>query len=204
MTLLLWYVTRPVVSTFCQGNVVPFTAWHSSVRRYFNEKTDHHWLRQWLVAWPAPSHYLNQWWSSVNWNLMNKLQWNINRNSYIFNQENAFEYVVWKMAAILSRPKCVDTCNVICVLQIMAIFSIESARWLLIAWRPLASGHLQPSRGPRLVGICHDSPNNDDQKTVSWGRITIMTVGLVINPRHPTGAEGYYRHSWNLISLCKT
>ena len=33
---------------------------------------------------------------------------NLNRNSYIFIQENAFENVVWKMAAILSRPGCVN------------------------------------------------------------------------------------------------
>ena len=32
-------------------------------------------------------------------------QWNFNRNSSIFIQENAFESVVWKMAAILSRPQ---------------------------------------------------------------------------------------------------
>ena len=35
----------------------------------------------------------------------NKLQLNFNRNSYIFIQENAFQNVVWKMAAILSRPQ---------------------------------------------------------------------------------------------------
>ena len=35
----------------------------------------------------------------------NKLQWNVNRNSHIFIQENPFENVVWKMAAILSRPQ---------------------------------------------------------------------------------------------------
>ena len=39
--------------------------------------------------------------------LRNKAQWNINRNSYIFIQENASENVVWKMAAMLSRPQCV-------------------------------------------------------------------------------------------------
>ena len=33
------------------------------------------------------------------------LQWNLNRNLYIFVQENAFENVVWEMAAILSRPQ---------------------------------------------------------------------------------------------------
>ena len=43
-------------------------------------------------------------------NLVNKLQWNRNRNSYISVQENAFEYVVCEMSALLSRPqyvKCV-------------------------------------------------------------------------------------------------
>ena len=38
--------------------------------------------------------------SIVNSNLRNKLQWNFKQNSYIFIQENAFENVVWKMAAI--------------------------------------------------------------------------------------------------------
>ena len=58
-------------------------------------------------AWSAPSHYLNQWWNIVNWTLGNKLQWNFNRNSYIFIQKNLFETVVWKMAAILFWPQCV-------------------------------------------------------------------------------------------------
>ena len=44
----------------------------------------------------------------VNWTPRNKLQWNFNRSSYIFIQENAFENVVWKMAAILLRPQCVE------------------------------------------------------------------------------------------------
>ena len=38
-----------------------------------------------------------------------KLQWNLNRNLYIFIRENTFEDVVWQMAAILSRPQCVST-----------------------------------------------------------------------------------------------
>ena len=29
------------------------------------------------------------------------------QNAYILFQENAFENVIWKMAAILSRPQCV-------------------------------------------------------------------------------------------------
>ena len=56
-----------------------------------------------------PSHYLNQCWNIVNRTLRNKLQWNRKRNSYTFIQENAFEDVVWKMAAILPRPQCVKS-----------------------------------------------------------------------------------------------
>ena len=40
---------------------------------------------------------------------LGKLRWNINQNSYIFIQENAFETVAYKMSAILSRPQCVKT-----------------------------------------------------------------------------------------------
>ena len=34
-------------------------------------------FRQWLVAYSAPSHYLNQYWAIVNWTLRNKFQWDI-------------------------------------------------------------------------------------------------------------------------------
>ena len=63
------------------------------------------------MAWRAPSYYLNQCWNIVNWTLGNKNKWNINRNLYIFIQENAFENVFWKMAAILFRPQCVKVLN---------------------------------------------------------------------------------------------
>ena len=49
---------------------------------------------------------MNQCWNIVYWTLRNKLWWNLNRNAYIFIQENAFENVS-KMAAILSRHQCV-------------------------------------------------------------------------------------------------
>ena len=38
----------------------------------------------------------------VNWTLGNKFQWNFYQNATIFIQENAFENVVWKMAANVS------------------------------------------------------------------------------------------------------
>ena len=42
-------------------------------------------------------------WNIVNWTHGNKLQWNFNRNSNIFIQENAFENVVCEMASICLR-----------------------------------------------------------------------------------------------------
>ena len=52
--------------------------------------------------------YLNQCWNIVNSKLSDKHQWNIKQNSCIFIHENAFENVVCEMAAIFSRPQCVN------------------------------------------------------------------------------------------------
>ena len=54
------------------------------------------------------SRYLNQCWFIVNWTLRNKLQSNLNKNSNIFIEENAFGNVLRKTAAILSQPQCVE------------------------------------------------------------------------------------------------
>ena len=70
-------------------------------------KLYHNWFRQWLAACSAPNYYLNQCWNIVDWTLNNKLQWNFNRNSKSFIQENSFVSAVCEMPAILSRPQCV-------------------------------------------------------------------------------------------------
>ena len=46
--------------------------------------------------------------AGIFWALRNKLQWNFNRYSNIFIQENAFGNVVCEMASILSRHQCVN------------------------------------------------------------------------------------------------
>ena len=58
-----------------------------------------------------PSHYLNQCWNIVNWTPGNKLQWNLNRNLYIFIQENTYENGVYEMVSILSQPQWVNICH---------------------------------------------------------------------------------------------
>ena len=62
---------------------------------------DHHWFRSWLVAWSAPSHYLNQCWDIVNWTLRNKLQWHLNER-HIFS----FKKIHLKMSSGKCRPFC--------------------------------------------------------------------------------------------------
>ena len=62
----------------------------------------------------------------------NKLQWNLNRNSYIFIQENPSEDVVWKMLAILSQPLGVILDSVVSELDyISEIYLYRFLVWLL-------------------------------------------------------------------------
>ena len=63
---------------------------------------NHHWFRWWLVAWSAPSHYLNQCCNLVNWTLKNKLGRNRNQNTQFVVHENACEDIFCEMAAISS------------------------------------------------------------------------------------------------------
>ena len=61
-----------------------------------------------ITAYSAPSHYPNQCWRIVNWTLRDKRQWNFNQNTKFFIHENAFENIVCKMVAILSRGRWVN------------------------------------------------------------------------------------------------
>ena len=87
-----------------QGGNIPGTSLLTHWGAYKRQLNNHHCFRSWLVAWSAPSPYLNQWWNIVNWTLKNKRQ----QNSHIFIKENAFENIFCEMAAILSRPQCVN------------------------------------------------------------------------------------------------
>ena len=64
-----------------------------------------HCFRKWLVAYSAPSHYLNQCRVIINWIIRNKFQWNFNQNTKLLIHENAFENIVSKMMAILSMGR---------------------------------------------------------------------------------------------------
>ena len=68
-----------------------------------------HWFRWWLVAYSAPSHYLNQRWVMDNWTIRNKLQWNFNQNTKFFVHKSASENIVCEWAAFLSWGRWVNS-----------------------------------------------------------------------------------------------
>ena len=97
----------------CQRSDICVHGWIYSVGpsdAYMRQLTNHHWFRQWIVACTAPSHYLNQCWNNVNWTIKNKFS-GIFIKIDIFFQDSAFEYVVWKLAAILYRRQFVNHMN---------------------------------------------------------------------------------------------
>ena len=74
---------KPFMCSVC-GNCFPTSLRLNSLRPrdayiYMRQWTNQHWFRQWLVAWPAQSHYLNQCWNTLSWIHRNKFQWNLNR-----------------------------------------------------------------------------------------------------------------------------
>ena len=101
-------------------------------------KLGHHWFWKWLGAWSEPNNYLNQCWHIVNWTPTNKLQWNCNRNSYVFIQENAFKNVICEMAAnclglnMLTQDWRNSVADALELLQSCAKPSICSFSWILL------------------------------------------------------------------------
>ena len=55
-------------------------------------KPGQHYFRQWLIAYSAPSHYLNQCWIIVILALKNKLQWNFNQNKTFHSEKCIWTY----------------------------------------------------------------------------------------------------------------
>ena len=81
-----------------------------------------------------PSQYVNQCWVIVNWTLRNKLYWNFDQNTKLFIHENAFENIVYEMAAILSRERWINCYFIPIIFQYIKLF-IES-------WLDLMSIHI--------------------------------------------------------------
>ena len=71
---------------------------------YMLRWTNQHWFRLWLVAWSAPSHYLNQCWKIVNWNLRNREQTSVKSLTKIHTF--SFKKMHLKISSVKWRPFC--------------------------------------------------------------------------------------------------
>ena len=82
------------------------------------------------VAWSVPHHYLNWCWNIVNSNLINKLQWNLKRNS----NSRIFKKMHLKMSCAHWRPFCLSL-NVLmpaanlCDSSVIIFLSIKTRIW---------------------------------------------------------------------------
>ena len=110
----------------------------------------------------------------------NKLQWNLNWNSSILIQENAFESVIWKMAAILSRPQCVKLYHMTSVWNVVFIDS-------RIKFQVLVSNSADAKYTESFVHF-----GSSSFVTVMWKKADYLlgTYGQL-------GLFGYYNH-WQL------
>ena len=67
-----WFITIQVISKLTHLPLVPHIC---------DSESGHYRFRWWLVAYSAPSHYLNQCCFIINRVFRNKLQWNFNQNT---------------------------------------------------------------------------------------------------------------------------
>ena len=82
------------------------------------------WFRWWFITLSVPSYYLNQCWKIVNWILINKLQWNLNRNSFSFKE----------MHLKMSSGKCRPSCLVLNVLKQWSSADWATSHYLNLWW----------------------------------------------------------------------
>ena len=167
MNSYMHFMHPPKIVQIGWGHHVHFCVWKKSAITFgegciYISNLGHHWFRQWLVAYSTPNHYLNQSWHIVNWTLGNKLQWNFNRNSNVFIEENAFEDVVGEMAAIFSASVCLDAC-------VRHWFQDDVIKWK----------HF-PRSWPFVWGI-HRSPMNSPHKGQWRGALMFSLICVWIN-----------------------
>ena len=76
-----------------------------------------------IVAWSAPSHYVNQCWNIVNCTHRNKLRRNFNRNTNIFIHEMGL-----KESSAKRRPFCLGL-NVLSCVHCWSIWTLSCFPW---------------------------------------------------------------------------
>ena len=68
------------------------------------QQAHHHWFRQWLDAWSAQAITWTNAGVLLTGTFRTNIQWDLERNSYIFVKEISLENAVFRTAGITSRP----------------------------------------------------------------------------------------------------
>ena len=143
-----------------------------------------------VVACSVPSHYLKQWLLFVNLTPRNIFEWNFNKNSNIFIQENGLETVVSQKWAILFWPQCV-----------MGKLSEYSGRtrsipWLLLPHNIRPSAAIVFTMHDKLVLVFHEKGCQLPVPSQCWEMIEnedmflclLRTIKHVVNSLWPNDA----------------
>ena len=123
------------------------------------------------------------------------LQWNLNRNSYIFIKENGFENVVWKMVAILSGPQCVKYHTIKCCPY--------------LSWYPLVKEPLGANFSEILVKIQSFFPEKTFKNTVCKLSSILFRPHVIkclfcffqIKPQMPHWLQKTGASTWKYVTL---
>ena len=119
-------------------------------------------------------------WANAGIVLIGTLKTNLseifNQNWYIFIQENAFENIVWKMAAILSRPQCIKK-NVqasMCRSQLLLVWEY-SLQWRHNERDGVSNHQPHDCLQLRVTGLCARNSIDDDimcfSQTIAYCRM---------------------------------
>ena len=115
----------------------------------------------WVGPWSAPSHYLNQCWSVVNWTLRNKLKWNSNQYTKLLFMVLLPIMSSGKMVAILSKGVWVNQ-------------GLSGPNLVILAWTggELLRGQARDFQWPTLY-----THTQTDGRALARPRVTLYTAG---------------------------
>ena len=131
---MIWWALNNYIACICIIRLwlshLPLVS-HMRVR-----ESGQYWFRQWLVAYSAPSHYLNQCWFIVNWTRRNKLQWKFNQNTKL-----SFTKKHMKISSAKWLPFCPRGDELIHLLNTMTIDGTDMYMYMYICVSEMGSQH---------------------------------------------------------------
>ena len=135
----------------------------------------HHWFSQWLGAKLTTSHQLNQWWLRMNWGATVILQWNINRSTKIFFQQNVVEEVVWNISSISFKIQC--QWHVVIWYHTCCPYRIGLSNGLIVLWRNESNSELVMTNIRDVIYVIYHAAS-------AWKHVSVSFKKMKYDFRH--------------------